>query len=54
VVGLLHFLQHFIEVETRGLLTLGKLGKSSKKLRDKSLCRHQQENVINQPVIVGD
>src|SRR5262249_48641942 len=54
VVSLLHFAEHLVQVEAGGFLALRVLPEGLQKFPDKGLRRHQQEDVINKPIIVGD
>src|SRR5262245_4553551 len=54
VGALLHLAEHIVEVEAGGLLALRILPERLQVLPDKGLRRHQQEDVIDKPIVVGD
>src|SRR5262245_24077548 len=45
--------QHLIDAERCGLLSWWKRLERFKKLPDKLLCRHEQEDVVQQPIVIG-
>src|SRR5215467_9064985 len=54
VGALLHLSQYLVEVEAGGLLALRVLPEGLEKFPDKGLRRHQQVDVIDKPVVIGD
>ena len=45
--------EHIVEVEARGLLALRVLPEGGEEFPDVSLRRHQQKDVIDEPIVVG-
>src|SRR5262245_64354984 len=54
VGALLHLAEHIVEVEAGGLLALRILPERLQVLPDKGLRRHQQEDVVDKPIVVRD